>query len=148
MKGGWKMNTQALVLVVVIGLFCWGGWTIIAQSSKTQDPYVRAFLVSVVGTLMLLPLMPGRLSVDIITSKGGKILLVAGIVNALGHILFPRLQTMKGAQVSIYMTSIIGLNFVAKVGGGALFLGEPLNRGKLLGVGLIVSGVGILSRWG
>jgi drug/metabolite transporter (DMT)-like permease len=142
------MSTEALVLVLVIGLVCWGGWTIIAQASDVQDPYVRAFLVSVVCTIMLLPFLPGRFSMEIALSKGGKLLLLAGVVNALGHILFPRLQTMKGSQVSIYMTSIIGLNFIAKVGGGAVFLGEPLTFAKMAGVALIMMGVGVLSRWG
>lgn len=137
------MNTpQLVVLVLLIGIPFWGGWSLLAAKSELKDPVVRAFLVNVVTVVALLPLVWGKLQqVGVFNSKGFWILLAAGVLNLGGHILFPKLQTMAGSQISIYMPIIIGLNVVTFAVGGALFLGESITFAKIGFTALVLLGV-------
>lgn len=135
------MSFSALGLILVIGLLCFGGWPILANASNIRDPFVRGFLVNVVTALGFLPFLRERLTLEQITSKGGKILLVAGLMNMAGHILLPRLQTMPGSQLSLYMAMIPALCVIASVIGGPLFYHDPVTLPKVFFTLLIVIGI-------
>lgn len=131
-----------IILVLLIGVPFWGGWSLLAAKSDIKDPIVRAFLVNVVTVIALLPLVWGRLqSGGVFGSKGFWILLAAGVLNFGGHILFPKLQTMAGSQISVYMPIIIGLNVATFAIGGALFLGDSFTLMKIAFIALILVGV-------
>ncbi|MEK9180177.1 MAG: hypothetical protein AAB897_02085 [Patescibacteria group bacterium] len=135
------MNSVSLViLVILIGIPFWGGWSVIAAKSDLKDPIVRAFLVNVVTVVALLPLVWSRLQSGTLNSRGFWILLAAGVLNFGGHILFPKLQTMAGSQLSIYMPIIIGLNVATFALGGVLFLGESITIAKVIFTALILAG--------
>lgn len=120
----------------------------LAAKSDIKDPIVRAFLVNVVTVVALLPLVWGKLQQSgVFGSKGFWILLAAGVLNFGGHILFPKLQTMAGSQISVYMPIIIGLNVATFAVGGALFLGESMTLVKVIFIVLILSGtVGLVVK--
>src|SRR3989344_3616898 len=131
-----------IVLILLIGIPFWGGWSLLAAKSDIKDPIVRAFLVNVVTVVALLPLVWGKLQQSgVFGSKGFWILLAAGVLNFGGHILFPKLQTMAGSQISIYMPIIIGLNVATVVIGGILLQGEALSVAKIGFTALIVAGI-------
>ena len=136
------MNTLSLItLALLIGIPFWGGWSLVAAKSDLKDPIVRAFLVNVVTVLALLPLAWSRMHGGIFGSKGFWILLAAGVLNFGGHVLFPKLQTMAGSQISIYMPVIIGLNVATAVVGGALLLGDTITLAKIAFALLVLVGV-------
>lgn len=135
------MNILSLGLILAIGLLFWGGWPLVANASSIKDPFVRGFLVNVVTTIGFLPFLPGRITAGVLNSTGGRILLVAGLLNFAGHSLFPRIQVVAGSQVSIYMTMIPALVVLASAIGGPLFYAEPVSLPKALFTLLIVIGV-------
>lgn len=135
-----------IVLVLLVGIPFWGGWSLLAAKSDIKDPIVRAFLVNVVTVVALLPFAWGRLQqAGVLNSKGFWILLAAGALNFGGHIFFPKLQTMAGSQISVYMPIIIGLNVATFAVGGALFLGDTMTLTKIAFIALILAGtVGLM----
>ncbi len=135
------MNTSTLVLVFSIGLIFWGGWPLIAQGSKLEDPFVRGFLVNAVVAIGFIPFLPGRISIGTITSTGFWLLLLAGAFNFAGHALFPQLQTMAGSQLSKYMVVISGLCVIASALGGPLFYGDAVTLPKTFFTLLILLGI-------
>lgn len=135
------MNWTSLGLILLIGLLFWGGWPLVAHASKITDPFVRGFLVNAVTAISFLPFLPKRMSVTIITSTGAKLLLIAGLLNFAGHLLFPKLQTTAGSQVSFYMTMIPGLVAFAAAVGGPIFYADPVTFPKVFFTLLIVIGI-------
>lgn len=135
------MSFSALGLVFLIGLLFFGGWPILANASNIKDPFVRGFLVNAVTALGFLPFLRGRLSFEHVTSSGGKILLIAGLLNMTGHILLPRLQTMPGSQLSLYMAMIPALCVVASIIGGPLFYHDPVTLPRMFFTMLILIGI-------
>ena len=139
---GTNMNVSSLLLTLVIGLVLWGGWPMIANGAKDiTDPFVRAFMVNVVTTVGLLPFVAGRISTATFASKGVWILILAGVCNGAGHLLFPQLQTAQGSQVSLYMSMIPALCIVAAAIGGPLFSGDAVSGTKVFFTAWILVGV-------
>lgn len=135
------MNIGSLFLALAIGLLFWGGWPIVANAAKgVTDPFVRAFLVNVVSAIGLLPFLPGRISASGLPAKGVLILLIGGLLNFLGHALFPRLQTAQGSHVSLYMCLIPALCILAAAVGGPIFYHDPVTVPKVLFTLLILIG--------
>lgn len=135
------MSIASLFLVLAIGLIFWGSWPLVAQKSAIADPFVRGFLVNAVTAIGFLPFLHGKISTAVITSKGAWILVAAGIFNLIGHMLFPKLQTTAGNQISLYMTMIPALIIVANAVGGPIFYRDPITLSKTFFTLLIVAGV-------
>ncbi len=131
---------NAFLLMLVIALF-WGSWQLVTKSSDVQDPYVRGFLVNLMTAAGFLPFVWGKISTSTFISRGGIILLAGGLVNFVGHALFPRLQTVSKAQISVYGAVIPALCVVMGVVGGVLFYGEPVTIPKVFCTLLIVAGI-------
>lgn len=127
-------------LIFVIGVFFWGGWPLLAQKSDVADPMVRGFLVNIVTALAFVPFLRGKMSWSTAWSTGGRILIAAGLLNFVGHALFPKLQTMAGSQISAYMPIILALCVTVSVVGGILFYQDQVTAPKLLFAALIVVG--------
>ena len=135
------MDTISLGLVLVIGLAFWGGWPLVAQASDIKDPLVRGFLVNAVTAIGFLPFLLGKMSGGVLNASGGSILIVAGLFNFAGHLLFPKLQTMAGSQVSIYMTMIPALVIAASAVGGPIFYADAVTIPKIFFTLIIVIGI-------
>jgi drug/metabolite transporter (DMT)-like permease len=128
-------------LILLIGIPFWGGWPIVAKASDVQDWVVRAFVVNVVTIILLLPFVWGRMPSGTISSKGFWILVVAGLLNFGGHVLFPQLQTTAGSQISVYMPILIGLFITTATVGGAFFYREAMPPAKVGFTLLIMVGI-------
>ena len=135
------MNLVSLGLIIVIGLFFWGGWGMVAKSSDIGDPFVRGFLVNAITAIGFVPFLRGKLSTTVLNSRGAVILLAAGLLNFAGHALYPKLQTYAGNQISVYNTLISALCILAGITGGFLFYGESITPAKAIFALCILVGV-------
>ncbi|MEK7509204.1 MAG: hypothetical protein AAB605_00650 [Patescibacteria group bacterium] len=135
------MDITSLALVALIGVVFWGGWPLVAQASDISDPFVRGFLLNAVTTIGFLPFLPGRISSATLVSTGAKYMLIAGCLNLAGHMLFPKLQTAAGTQISLYMTLMPALVIVTNAIGGPIFFGDPVTGPKIAFTAFIVIGV-------
>src|SRR3989344_447383 len=135
------MDLASLKLALIIGIVCWGGWPLIAQASNLKDPLVRGFLISIVTTLSFVPFLPGRISLPTLASSGAVILLIGGVFNFAGHLLFPRLQITAGNQISFYIPIISALIVLVSAVAGPLFFGDSVTWLKTFFTLLIMIGV-------
>lgn len=135
------MSIITLSSILFIGLIGYGGWPLIANFSALKDPFVRGFLVNAAVTAAFIPLLFGRMHISDVASAGGWILVIAGLVNFVGHVLFAKLQVMPGSQISVYATMIPALAVLTSAVGGPIFFGDAVTLSKVLFAVLIVVGI-------
>ena len=135
------MDIASLALVALLGIVFLGSWPLVAQASDITDPFVRGFLLNIVTAIGFLPFLPGRISTVSFTSAGVRLMLIAGCLNLVGHMLFPKLQTAAGTQISLYMTLMPALVIVTSAVGGPIFFGDSVTAPKMVFTALIVIGI-------
>ena len=135
------MNLKSFALVAVIGILFWGGWPVLSKASHLKDPFVRGFIVNAVTAFAFLPFVWGRMSFGDVVRRDGMILVIAGLLNLIGHALFPVLQTTVGDQISVSTVAILGFCIATNAVGGPLFFGDAITPAKVFFTLLILFGV-------
>ncbi len=130
-----------LLSILFVGVIGFGGWPLLANFSTLKDPFVRGFLVNAAVTAAFIPFLAGRIGMSEVASTGGVILIVAGLVNFLGHVLFAKLQVTQGSQISVYAVMIPALAVLTSAIGGPILFGDSVTLSKIGFMILIVVGI-------
>jgi hypothetical protein len=125
---------EALAYSIAVGIF-WGASTLIARYSAVSA-YMMAILISVGGTLAILPLVPGQ-NFAAAGVRAVAIGLGAGIINGLGLLAFYKL--VGGANEGLWELSrvvpiaMVLVPIVVTVGARFMF-DEPFTPTKIVGI--------------
>jgi drug/metabolite transporter (DMT)-like permease len=136
-----KNNTLGSILMI-LSVFCWAAYTIIAKSIHQHDPIVIPALSTMVGTVFLLPLVGIELwghPIPTITGKGWvAIIFLGAFSSALGFLLYTRaLKYLSAAQVGNFMNldPVIGATIAV------IFLKDSMTVWQIIGAVLVLAGI-------
>jgi len=129
-------------VLMILSVFSWAAYTIIAKSIHQHDPVVIPALSTMVGTVLLLPLVGMELwgqPVPIITWKGwAAIFFLGAFSSALGFILYTiALKHLSAAQVGNWMNldPVIGATIAV------IFLKDEMTVWQIAGAVLVLAGI-------
>jgi drug/metabolite transporter (DMT)-like permease len=135
-------NSMLGSILMILSVFCWAAYTIIAKSIHHYDPVVVPALSTMVGTVFLLPLVVIELwgqPVPTITLKGwGAIFYLGAFSSATGFILYTiALKHLSAAQVGNFMNldPVIGATIAV------IFLKDEMTNWQIAGAVLVLAGI-------
>jgi drug/metabolite transporter (DMT)-like permease len=125
----------------------WGTYTILAKRISDADPIAVTAVISLIGTVMLVPaalIENADVSLSSIPRDGWlAILYLGGLASAASYLLYSRaLRDIDASLVGAY----INLAPVIGVVSGVLVLGEALTTTAILGGVMVLAGVWLSSR--
>ena len=127
----------------------WGVYTILAKRISNADPIAVTAIVSLIGTVMLVPaalLENADVSLTSIPAEGWlPILYLGALASAASYLLYTR--ALRDIDASLVGT-FINLSPVIGVVSGVLVLGEPITMSAIVGGVMVLLGVWISSRKG
>jgi drug/metabolite transporter (DMT)-like permease len=125
----------------------WGVYTILAKRISNADPIAVTAVISLIGTVMLVPaalLENADVSLSSIPAEGWlPILYLGALASAVSYLLYTR--ALRDIDASLVGT-FINLSPVIGVVSGVLVLGEPITMSAVLGGAMVLVGVWISSR--
>ena len=133
-------------LLAFASVLCWGMYTILAKRMSTADPIAVTAVISLIGTVMLVPAVlieNAPLSLSAIPREGWlAILYLGGLASAASYLLYMRaLRELDASLVGTY----INLAPVIGVVSGVLVLGESITATAVIGGVMVLAGVWISS---
>ncbi len=135
---------RTMTLSLITGIF-FGSWTFVMRASGISNPFVAAFVVNLVTTLVLLPMAGKELSWKMLCSAGGLAVLAAGVINGLGHAINAKLVVDRTQEMSRFGVIIPAVCVVIGVIGGVALFGEPLGWKKIAGAAIVLIGIALLA---
>jgi drug/metabolite transporter (DMT)-like permease len=129
-------------VLMILSVFSWAAYTIIAKSIPQHDPVVIPALSTMVGTVLLLPLVGIELwgqPVPTITWKGwAAIFYLGAFSSAIGFILYTMaLKHLSASQVGNWMNldPVIGATIAV------IFLKDTMTVWQIAGAVLVLAGI-------
>jgi drug/metabolite transporter (DMT)-like permease len=136
-----KNNILGSVLMI-LSVFSWAAYTIIAKSIHHHDPIVIPAVSTMAGTVFLLPLVVIELwgqPIPSITAKGWVAIFYLGIFSsAIGYILYTQaLKKLSAAQVGNFLNldPVIGATIAV------IFLKDTMTAWQIAGAVLVLAGI-------
>jgi drug/metabolite transporter (DMT)-like permease len=127
----------------------WGVYTILAKRISNADPIAVTAIISLIGTVMLVPaalLENADVPLSSIPVEGWlPILYLGALASAASYLLYTR--ALRDIDASLVGT-FINLSPVIGVVSGVLVLGEPITTSAIVGGLMVLMGVWISSRKG
>lgn len=128
--------------LMLLSVFCWAAYTIIAKSIQHHDPIVIPALSTMAGTILLLPLTAFELwgqDIPVITTTAWwAIIYLAAFPSALAFILYAMaLKRLSAAQIGNFMNldPIIGAAIAV------IFLQDLMTGWQIAGAMLVLAGI-------
>ena len=130
----------------VASVVSWGAYTILAKRIADADPIAVTAVVSLVGTVLLIPaalIENADVSLASIPADGwGAIIYLGALASAVSYLLYTR--ALRDIDASLVGT-FVNLSPVIGVISGVLVLGEPIATIAIVGGVMVLAGVWISS---
>lgn len=125
----------------------WSAYTILAKRISDADPIAITAVISLIGTVMLVPAVlieQADVALSSIPAGGWlAILYLGGLASAAGYLLYNR--ALRDIDASL-VGAFINLSPVIGVVSGVLVLGEALTTAAIIGGVMVLAGVWLSSR--
>ena len=135
--------------LTLICILVWCIWPSLAKLSKLPPATITLF-ICIVTALVAVIFMYIKNDIQLsngVTTRGVTIIVLAGILNAIGMITYSYLlSSNSGFDVSKYVVMISALMPVGTVLFAWIILGEHISMQKILSILIIVSGVYFLQK--
>jgi drug/metabolite transporter (DMT)-like permease len=133
--------------LAVASVLSWGTYTILAKRMSTADPIAVTAIISLIGTVMLVPaalIENANVSIASIPAEGWMpIIYLGALASAASYLLYMRaLRDIDASLVGTY----VNLSPVIGVVSGVIVLGETITATAIVGGALVLFGVWISSR--
>lgn len=132
---------RVMAYVAVVGVF-WGGWPLAARAAGQTGA---------IGTLLLVAVSIAPVAALALASGGAlpggaslAWLLLAGVMNGAGLVVFHLLATDPGVEVSSVVPAVDTAMLLVTAAGGIALFGEALTLQKALGVASLLVGIALL----
>jgi drug/metabolite transporter (DMT)-like permease len=131
----------------VASVLSWGAYTILAKRMSNADPIAVTAVVSLIGTLMLVPaalIENANVSIASIPAEGWlPIIYLGALASAASYLLYMRaLRDIDASLVGTY----VNLSPVIGVVSGVIVLGERITTTAIVGGVMVLLGLWISSR--
>jgi len=127
----------------VMSALCFGVWPIVSRIGNVGTSWSSVLVVF--GALLTTSVglfFSARESMPL--TRGGAIVLVAGVLNGVGFLFFGKLMQWKDRDVSQLLPIVFALMPVFTLAAAALLLHEPVTAKKLAGIALAGAAVWLL----
>lgn len=130
-------------ITAILAASCFAVWPMIARFSGLSSAWVAVIAMS--STLLVavgaIGTNPGPLSM-----KGFVLVLLAGVLNGTGIVLFSSLFAGAKGDPSRYVSITYGLLPALSMVGMIIWFHDPMTIPKVLGLGLVVAGVFLILK--
>lgn len=139
------MTVSAFILCAFAALF-FASYQLVLRASGLP-PMVAGFVMHLVGTVVFLPLfLRENLAKISFISLGIGLAVVAGVLQALGHVPWQKLIADRQIPMATSVVVMIVINIVITAIGGAVFFKEGLTASKVAGMVLASASIWLMVR--
>jgi uncharacterized membrane protein len=137
---------QSWIMHSLIAAFFFAAWPLIMRASGL-DPISAGFVLNLTGAVFFLPLfLANRQATSSVVLIGLLIGVASGLANGFGHFDWQKVVAVGkidlGRATAVMLVTCIAITTI----GARVFYGEPISGQKILGIGLAISAIVVLTR--